>query len=160
MQAFTVCALVALLAVAVPAHAANDWARVAAEGFSTEFYNIFKALVDGGDEPTSPTVADLAQNAPKNMSILINAVDRVDLQTVIASPDFTATIFCPTNNAFRAALIKLKLTPAQLYADKTALTNILSYHVINGQALTVDDLKDGQELETVSKQKLTVHVDT
>eukprot|EP00878_Enallax_costatus_P017902 GHUV01018817.1.p3 GENE.GHUV01018817.1~~GHUV01018817.1.p3 ORF type:complete len:125 (-),score=28.13 GHUV01018817.1:1249-1623(-) len=32
------------------------------------------------------------------MSILINAVDRVDLQTVIASPDFTATIFCPTNN--------------------------------------------------------------
>jgi len=31
--------------------------------------------------------------------------------------------------AFRVALLKLKLTPEQLYADKTALTNILSYHV-------------------------------
>lgn len=61
--------------------------------------------------------------------------------------------------AFRLALLKLKLTPEQLYADKTALTNILSLHVINGQALSVGDLKDGQEIETVSKQKLTVHVD-
>lgn len=159
MRTSIACALVLLLAAAGPAYAANDWVQVAAEGFATEFYDLFKSLMDGGDEPTSPTVADLAQHAPGNMSILINAVNRADLQTVIADPEFTATIFCPTNKAFRLALLKLKLTPEQLYADKTALTNILSLHVINGQALSVGDLKDGQEIETVSKQKLTVHVD-
>jgi uncharacterized surface protein with fasciclin (FAS1) repeats len=93
------------------------------------------------------------------MSILINAVNRADLQTVIANPDFTATIFCPTNKAFRLALLKLKITPAQLYADKTTLTNILSYHVVNGKALAIADLKDGQQLTTVSKQEITAKVD-
>lgn len=61
--------------------------------------------------------------------------------------------------AFRLALLKLKITPAQLYADKTTLTNILSYHVISNQALAIGDLKDGQELTTVSQQKITVKVD-
>jgi uncharacterized surface protein with fasciclin (FAS1) repeats len=159
MRAFVVSTLVLLLAAAAPAHAANNWAQVAAEGFATEFYQMFQSMMAGGDEPAAPTVADLAQHAPSNMSILINAVDRADLQTVIANPDFTATIFCPTNKAFRLALLKLKITPAQLYADKTTLTNILSYHVIDGKALAISDLKDGQELTTVSKQKITAKVD-
>lgn len=61
--------------------------------------------------------------------------------------------------AFRLALLKLKITPAQLYADKTTLTNILSYHVVNGKALAIADLKDGQQLTTVSKQEITAKVD-
>lgn len=61
--------------------------------------------------------------------------------------------------AFRAALVKLKLSLEDLYVDKTALTNILSYHVVGGSAMFAGDLKDGQELTTVSQQKLTVKVD-
>ena len=66
----------------------------------------------------------------------------------------------PPLQAFRVALLKLKLTPKQLYADKTALTNILSYHVIPGKAQAAADLKDGQELTTVNqKDKLKVIMD-
>lgn len=61
--------------------------------------------------------------------------------------------------AFRAALVKLKLTVEDLYLDKTALTNILSYHVVGGSALTAADLQDNQKLTTVSQQELTVKVD-
>eukprot|EP00877_Chromochloris_zofingiensis_P003109 jgi/Chrzof1/1279/Cz10g01010.t1 len=111
------------------------------------------------DEPAAKTVADLAAHAPGNISILINGVNRADLQTILANPGWKATIFAPTNRAFEAALLKLKLTPVQLYADKTALTNILSYHVIHDQAITVADFEDGQELTTVQQGKLTVHVD-
>ena len=59
------------------------------------------------------------------MSILVNALPRADLSKLIADPNLKATIFAPTNRAFEAALLKLKLSPRQLYADKTALTNIL-----------------------------------
>lgn len=43
------------------------------------------------------TVAELAQHAPGNMSILINALNRADLNQVIADPNFSGTIFAPTN---------------------------------------------------------------
>lgn len=52
----------------------------------------------------------------------------------------------------------MKLTVAQLYADKAALVNILSYHVINEQALTLGDLKDNQKYKTVQQSEVTIHV--
>jgi uncharacterized surface protein with fasciclin (FAS1) repeats len=64
----------------------------------------------------------------------------------------------PCLQAFRAALLKLKIKITDLYTDKTALLNILSYHTVPGKALTAAELKDGQELTTVSQHKLTVHV--
>jgi uncharacterized surface protein with fasciclin (FAS1) repeats len=63
------------------------------------------------------------------------------------------------SQAFRAALLKLKIKITDLYTDKTALLNILSYHTVPGNAMTAADLKDGQELTTASQHKLTVHVD-
>lgn len=110
-------------------------------------------------QPQANTLAELAQQAPGNMSMLINAVQRADLQPVLANPDTTITVLAPTNRAFQAALLKLKLTPAQLYADKTALTNILSFHVIKDKAVTAADLKDGDEYETINNHKLKVVVD-
>jgi len=43
------------------------------------------------------TVAELAEHAPSNMSILVNALNRVDLHQTIADPNFSGTIFAPTN---------------------------------------------------------------
>ncbi|KAF6261096.1 FAS1 domain-containing protein [Scenedesmus sp. NREL 46B-D3] len=111
------------------------------------------------DEPAAKTVAELADNAPGNVSMLVNGVKRADLQAVIGDPNWEATIFCPSNKAFRAALLKLKIKITDLYTDKTALLNILSYHTVPGTALSAADLKDGQELTTASQHKLTVHVD-
>jgi uncharacterized surface protein with fasciclin (FAS1) repeats len=105
------------------------------------------------------TVAELAQHAPGNMSILVNALPRADLTDLLSRGDFKATIFAPTNRAFEAALLKLKLTPVALYADKKKLTEILSYHVVPGQALKVGDLRDGQRLRTQLKHELRVRAD-
>jgi transforming growth factor-beta-induced protein len=41
-------------------------------------------------------------------------------------------------------------------ADQSVLTDILQYHVIQGEELSSDDLSDGQTLETVSGDNLTV----
>eukprot|EP00879_Flechtneria_rotunda_P000072 GHRR01000110.1.p1 GENE.GHRR01000110.1~~GHRR01000110.1.p1 ORF type:complete len:213 (+),score=94.51 GHRR01000110.1:158-796(+) len=133
----------------------------AADNLLSQFMEMVSHMFGGSENDDQPpkTVAELAEHAPGNVSILINGVDRADLHNIIADPDFKATIFAPTNRAFEVALLKLKLTPAQLYADKTALTNILSYHTINGQSLTAADLKNDQELTTVSQHKLRVKVD-
>lgn len=57
------------------------------------------------------------------------------------------------------ALAKMKLTPVQLYADRTKLLDILSYHTVGGPAVAAADLKDGQQLTTINQHQLTVHVD-
>ncbi|MCS3859236.1 fasciclin domain-containing protein [Salinibacter ruber] len=41
-------------------------------------------------------------------------------------------------------------------ADQSVLTDILQYHVVQGEELAFDDLSDGQTLETVSGDDLTV----
>lgn len=102
---------------------------MAADEAAAPFVALVKMLMGGGgdhaanDDPS--TVAELAQNAPGNMSLLVDGVERAGLHTAIADPNFQATIFAPTNRAFEIALIKLKITPAQLWTDETALTNIL-----------------------------------
>lgn len=123
-------ACTALLA-ATPALATRDVvqeAENAANEAAAPFIAMIKMLMGGGgdgvnDDPS--TVAELAQNAPGNMSLLVDGVERAGLDTAIADPAFEATIFAPTNRAFEIALIKFKITPAQLWTDKTALTNIL-----------------------------------
>lgn len=82
-------------------------------------------LMGGASNDDPRTVAELAEHAPGNMSMLVDGVERAGLHTAIADPNFEATIFAPTNWAFEVALVKLKITPAQLWTDKTALTNLL-----------------------------------
>lgn len=167
MQAkYTLVVLLALSALLAPIHATRenpvqDAEQAAAEAASP-FISIIKMLMGGGDgvpNDDAKTVAELAQNAPGNMSIMIDGVERAGLHNAIADPNFEATIFAPTNWAFEVALVKLRITPAQLWTDKTALTNLLSYHTIQGKAVAAADLKDGQQLTTVSQHKLTVKVD-
>ncbi|WIA33292.1 hypothetical protein OEZ86_006432 [Tetradesmus obliquus] len=129
-----------------------------ADGIMSSVLDMIRSMF-GDDEPAAKTVAELADHAPGNVSMLVNGVKRADLQAVIGDPNWEATIFCPTNRAFRTALLKLKIKITDLYTDKTALMNILSYHTVPGPALTAGQLKDGQQLTTVSKHTLTVHVD-
>jgi hypothetical protein len=51
----------------------------------------------GSDEPAAKTVAELVDNAPGNVSMLVDGVKRADVQAVIGDPNWEATIFCPTN---------------------------------------------------------------
>lgn len=151
-------------AVREPVADAGQSMDLAAHEAASPFIALFKLLLSGveqssfsNDDPK--TVAELAQGAPGNMSMLVDGVERAGLHTAIADPNFEATIFAPTNWAFEVALVKLRISPAQLWTDKTALTNLLSYHTVLGKALSAGDLKDGQQLTTASQHHLTVKVD-
>lgn len=80
----------------------EDWAKEldqAADGLMSSFVDMIKGMFGSAndDQPEAKTVAELAAQAPANVSILINAVNRADLQKVIADPNLEATIFVPTN---------------------------------------------------------------
>jgi len=62
-----------------------------------------------------------------------------------AGADFT--LFAPSNGAIQALVASLS-KPELLTSNMTALTALLSYHVVPGAALTAAQLSDGQQLKT------------
>lgn len=63
------------------------------------------------------------------------------------------TVFAPNDAAFG----KLPDTTLDaVFADADLLTAVLTYHVVAGDALTVESLTDGQELTTLQGQTLKV----
>ena len=72
---------------------------------------------------------------------------------VPADGDLDATLFAPTDKAFEALLKQLKLTAAQLLNDTALVQDVLAYHVIPGDALDADDLKNGKSYSTMLKGK-------
>jgi uncharacterized surface protein with fasciclin (FAS1) repeats len=62
---------------------------------------------------------------------------------------------CCAVQAWAAAGTALKLSPDELFANKTLLTNILNNHVAMGTA-TSSQLTDGQTLTTLAGETLTV----
>ena len=90
---------------------------------------------------TQPVATAAAQNPA--LSTLVTAVTKAGLvDTLNSAPN--VTVFAPTNDAF-AKIPKDTLT--QVLADKQALTNILTYHVV-GQRQTPAEL-DGATLTTL-----------
>jgi uncharacterized surface protein with fasciclin (FAS1) repeats len=100
-------------------------------------------------------IVALAQATPK-LSTLVTAVSTADLATTLQGKG-PFTVFAPTNASFE------KLGSDQLQsllepANRDQLTNILTYHVVPGE-LKAADLSDGQTLETVAGETLSVMVD-
>jgi uncharacterized surface protein with fasciclin (FAS1) repeats len=79
------------------------------------------------------TVVGVAQGNP-DFSILVEAVTAAGLSTTL-SGNGPFTVFAPTNAAFAALLTELGVTKAQLLADKTLLTSVLTYHVLPAKVL-------------------------
>ncbi|AXE24736.1 fasciclin domain-containing protein [Streptomyces globosus] len=93
-------------------------------------------------------VATAASNNPA-LSTLVAAVKQAGLvDTLNNAKDIT--VFAPTNEAF-AKIPKADLD--KVLADKAALTNILTYHVV-GQRLTPQQLENGS-FETLQKGTVT-----
>jgi uncharacterized surface protein with fasciclin (FAS1) repeats len=91
----------------------------------------------------------------EDLSTLVTAVKAAGLVETLQG-DGPFTVFAPTNAAF-AALPAGTLDTLLQPANKDQLTGILTYHVVAGD-ITSDQLKDGQVVETVNGQKLTVNV--
>jgi uncharacterized surface protein with fasciclin (FAS1) repeats len=82
-------------------------------------------------------VASAAAQSPA-LSTLVAAVQQAGLVDTLNNAE-NITVFAPTNDAFA------KIPPAtlnQVLADKAALTNILTYHVV-GERSTTADLESG-----------------
>ena len=66
------------------------------------------------------------------------------------------TVFAPTNDAF-AKVPSATLASLLTAEGKSALVNILTYHVVSGKAMS-GDLVDGQEIKTLQGKTLKVMI--
>ncbi|MBK5111815.1 MAG: fasciclin domain-containing protein [Thermoleophilia bacterium] len=106
---------------------------------------------------SSEASQDIVQLAASNedLSTLVDALTAADLVETLEG-DGPFTVFAPTNEAFDA------LPPEELErllkpANQDELANILTYHVVSGDVMA-SDLSDGQKIETVQGDKLTVKI--
>ncbi|MDV5149866.1 fasciclin domain-containing protein [Streptomyces sp. SBC-4] len=93
-------------------------------------------------------VATAASNNPE-LSTLVAAVQKAGLVDTLNNAE-NITVFAPTDAAF-AKIPKADLD--KVLADKAALTDILTYHVV-GEKLTSKQLENGS-FETLQKSTLT-----
>ena len=100
------------------------------------------------------TIVDIAVDDPDNFSTLVAAVTAADLVDTLNS-EGPFTVFAPTNAAFDALPDGVL---DYLLANTAALTQVLTYHVVEGEALSTD-LSDGDTITTIQGDPLTVSID-
>jgi len=114
------------------------------------------------DDMATGNIVEVAQGNP-DFSTLVEAVTAADLGETLSSGDYT--VFAPTNAAFEKVP---QATRDELMSEagKEDLTNILTYHVIEGTtdaaALTqavADAGDEGYTLTTVNGAELTAMMD-
>lgn len=108
------------------------------------------------DEPAAAGDIVAVASAAPDFSTLVAAVQAAGLVETLQGPG-PFTVFAPTNDAFAAlpaGLVDALLLPE----NKETLTKILTYHVVAGKVMAAD-LSDGQVVETVNGESLTVNID-
>lgn len=118
---------------------------------------------DPNGENSLPNIIELAETVDM-LSSLLDAVDAADAGLEEAlSGEGPFTVFAPTNDAFNDLLDQLEdfesLGDFEEDAEKELLAEILKYHVISGSAAFSADLSDGDVLETLQTETLTVNID-
>lgn len=96
-----------------------------------------------------PNIPSLATSA--NLTTLVTALKAADLVEALSAKG-PYTVFAPTDKAF-AAVPNLDA----ILKDKAKLTAILQYHVVSGEVLS-NKLKNGEEVQTLDKQNLTIKI--
>lgn len=108
---------------------------------------------DGGmDDMPDNTIFELA-SSQDNLSTLAGALEDAGLDETLNDEDAAFTVFAPVNPAFE------NIDAGQLTDDSDLLTEVLTFHVVEGQALTAGDIEDGQSVETVEGDTLNFSVD-
>ncbi|MEU3610386.1 fasciclin domain-containing protein [Streptomyces sp. NPDC035033] len=137
-------------AAADPTAAATPAEGATATGgpFGPACAGVPKEGVGSFDGMAKDPVATAASNNPA-LSTLVAAVQKAGLVDTLNNAE-DITVFAPTNDAF-AKIPKADLD--KVLADKAALTEILTYHVV-GQKLTPEQLENGS-FATLQKGTLT-----
>lgn len=112
---------------------------------------------DSTDPEASSSTITEAVVADADLSILEQAVIAAGLDDALNDEDEEYTVFAPTNAAFAAALTALDITAEELLARED-LASILQLHVIFSRDLEANDLQDGDTIETLNGQTLTIVV--
>lgn len=113
-------------------------------------------LTPPADAEPSGNIVEVAV-AAGDFTTLVAAVQAAGLDTTLADPDGTFTVFAPTDAAF--AMLGDELIAA-LLADVDTLTDILLYHVISGAAvdsITATSLF-GEMVEMANGDSVTVDI--
>jgi len=108
----------------------------------------------GGMAKQPKTVVAVAQSSP-DFTTLVTAVGAADLVKALSAKG-PYTVFAPTNAAF-GKIPKASLDA--LVADKAALSNVLTYHVIKGRILA-KNLKPTQTVKTLQGEDITITVNS
>lgn len=102
----------------------------------------------GSSEHETLDVVRLAKSNA-NLSVLAEAIDAAGLATTLSAAG-PYTVFAPTNQAFLDLLAELKMSKADLLANKDFLTSVLTYHVL-GSKVVSSAVPLGQPITTVQK---------
>lgn len=119
---------------------------------------------DDNNPPAQQTIADIAINTPR-FSILVDALTRTSLVSVLDDENASLTVFAPNNDAFTDALMALGL--ADLDALEAALgtdglRNVLLYHVLGAEvkAAAVTTGYAATEATNEDSDKLSIYLNT
>lgn len=116
-------------------------------------------LMPPGDMP-EPAVANIVETAAAagSFNTLVAALQATGLDATLADPDATFTVFAPTDEAF-AKLGQETLN--SLLADPAALSDILLYHVLAGQAVdaTTAISLSGTNVDTANGASVSISLD-
>jgi uncharacterized surface protein with fasciclin (FAS1) repeats len=113
-----------------------------------------KVAVSNPVVETPKTIVDVAVGSPDHTTLVTALTAASLVETLKGAGPFT--VFAPTNAAFAAlpaGTVEGLLKPE----SKTALTGILTYHVVAGKVKAAD-LKDGQKVKTLQGGELTVSI--
>ena len=134
----------------------DDWDMIPG---SVNFWDLIEMLyyMDhiGWDGWVSYDVNSRQSPPIETMSATIAAVKAAGLVEALSGPG-PFTVFAPYNDAF--AKLDAAALNAAMADPKGALTNILTYHVAEGDVKAAD-LTDGQKIDTVEGGQLTVSID-
>ncbi len=100
------------------------------------------------------SIVDIAVADPDNFSTLVAALTAANLVEALDG-DGAFTVFAPTDEAFSALP---EGTIDYLLDNIDILTQVLTYHVVSGEAFSTD-LSNGQSLTTLQGDSLTVSID-
>jgi uncharacterized surface protein with fasciclin (FAS1) repeats len=86
--------------------------------------------------PADKSLVETAQDLPE-FTILAEALAAAELIGVLDEPG-PFTVFAPTDAAFHALLQELKISKANLLADRGLLVEVLTYHVVPGRVFAAE----------------------
>ncbi len=112
--------------------------------------------LESAEQPVAAelSIAEIAA-ADGNFEILTAAIEAAGLTEALSNSDLSITVFAPTDEAF-AALPEGTVDALLLPENRDQLTQLLTYHVVDGEVLSTD-LASG-EVETLSGGSVTVEV--